>query len=122
MGVAKDRLSDLHDPLLHHVFSFLPFKCVVATCILSKRWKDLWISSPVLNIQEWRRHSGFRTRQDDAYWSLETTGLVNFMDRLLHQSYPLFRNDLPTVKKFFLDYDTTYANHKISGWILTLMM
>ncbi|KAI3943187.1 hypothetical protein MKW92_007094 [Papaver armeniacum] len=50
MGVGKDRLSDLHDPLLHHIFSFLPFKCVVATCILSKRWKDLWISSPVLNF------------------------------------------------------------------------
>ncbi|KAI3831652.1 hypothetical protein MKX03_021128 [Papaver bracteatum] len=130
MGVGEDRLSNLYDPLLHHIFSFLPFKCVVATCILSKRWKDLWISSPVLNIQEWRRYSRSRflkttdgnTGQEEEYWSQETTELVNFMDRLLHQSHPLFRNDLPTIKKFCLDYDSTYANHKISGWILTLMM
>ncbi|KAI3943183.1 hypothetical protein MKW92_007090 [Papaver armeniacum] len=130
MGVGEDRLSNLYDPLLHHIFSFLPFKCVVATCILSKRWKDLWISSPVLNVQEWRRQSQFRftetrdenTGQDDLYWSQETTGLVNFMDRLLHQSHPLFRNDLPNIKKFCLDYDSTYANGNISGWIHTLMM
>ncbi|KAI3924002.1 hypothetical protein MKW92_027900 [Papaver armeniacum] len=32
------------------------------------------------------------------------------MDRLLHQSHPLFRNDLPNIKKFCLDYDSTYAN------------
>ncbi|KAI3994730.1 hypothetical protein MKX01_002346 [Papaver californicum] len=85
MGLGKVRLSDLHDPLLHHIFSFLPFKCVVATCILSKRWKEMWISSPVLNIQEWRRQSQSRfietrdedTLQDDLYWSLETTGLIH---------------------------------------------
>ncbi|KAI3943188.1 hypothetical protein MKW92_007095 [Papaver armeniacum] len=131
MGVGKDRLSDLHDPLLHHIFSFLPFKCVVATCILSKRWKDLWISSPVLNIQEWRRYSRFRfieTRdentgqEDEYYWSQETTELVNFMDRLLHQSHNLFRNDLPNIKKFCLDFDSTLDNDNISGWIITLMM
>ncbi|KAI3927643.1 hypothetical protein MKW92_009878 [Papaver armeniacum] len=130
MGVGKDRLSDLHDPLLHHIFSFLPFKCVVATCILSKRWKDLWISSPVLNIQEWRRYSRSRfletrdenTGQGDGYWFQETTELVSFMDRLLHQSHPLFRNDLPNIKKFCLEYDSTFGNDKISGWIITLMM
>ncbi|KAI3831660.1 hypothetical protein MKX03_021136 [Papaver bracteatum] len=130
MGVGEDRLSNLYDPLLHHIFSFLPFKCVVATCILSKRWKELWISSPVLNIQEWRRYSRSRfletrdgnTDQEDEYWSQETTELVNFMDRMLHQSHPLFRNDLPNIKKFCLDYDTTYASRSISGWILTLMM
>ncbi|KAI3988028.1 hypothetical protein MKX01_011817 [Papaver californicum] len=130
MGVGKDRLSDLYDPLLHHIFAFLAFKCVVATCILSKRWKDLWIFYPVLNIHEWRRQSRSwfietrdeNTLRDDLHWSLETTGLVNFLDRLLHQSHPLFRNDFPAIKKFCLDYDSNFANDRISGWIFSLMM
>ncbi|KAI3973783.1 hypothetical protein MKW92_036876 [Papaver armeniacum] len=50
------------------------------------------------------------------------SGLVNFMDRVLLQSHPLFRNDLPTIKKFCLDYDGIKDNHKISGWISTLIM
>ncbi|KAI3831653.1 hypothetical protein MKX03_021129 [Papaver bracteatum] len=41
---------------------------------------------------------------------------------MLDQSHPLFHADLPNIKKFCLDYDSTYANGKISGWIHTLMM
>ncbi|KAI3992499.1 hypothetical protein MKX01_022590 [Papaver californicum] len=96
---------------------FFPIKCVVATCVLSKKWKGLWISSPVLNIHETTRQD-----QEDIIWSQETSELVNFIDRVLLRSHPLFRNDLPIIKKFCLDYDSPHDNSKISGWISTLII
>ncbi|XP_057425510.1 F-box protein At4g22280-like isoform X1 [Lotus japonicus] len=44
----KDRLSDLHDCILLHILSFLKAKYAVQTCMLSKRWKDLWKRLPNL--------------------------------------------------------------------------
>ncbi|XP_057425718.1 F-box protein At4g22280-like [Lotus japonicus] len=44
----KDRLSDLHDCILLHILSFLSAKYAVRTCMLSKRWKDLWKRLPNL--------------------------------------------------------------------------
>lgn len=43
-----DRLSDLPDALLHHIFSFMPMQDVVHTTALSSRWKGLWTSAPDL--------------------------------------------------------------------------
>ncbi|MCH79504.1 F-box family protein [Trifolium medium] len=39
---SEDRLSDLPDCVLLHIFSFLNTKHVVQTCVLSKRWRHLW--------------------------------------------------------------------------------
>ncbi|PIA47915.1 hypothetical protein AQUCO_01400484v1 [Aquilegia coerulea] len=46
----EDRISDLSDELIHHIFSFLDMKDVVHTSILSNRWKTLWLSTPNLNF------------------------------------------------------------------------
>ncbi|KAI3835327.1 hypothetical protein MKW98_020443, partial [Papaver atlanticum] len=62
------------------------------------------------------------TRQEDIVWSRETIGLVYFLDRVLLPSHPLFRNDLPTIKKFCLDYDSLLDNLNISAWISTIIM
>ncbi|XVE99511.1 hypothetical protein REPUB_Repub03eG0205200 [Reevesia pubescens] len=37
-----DIISSLHDDILCHIISFLPFKSAVETSFLSTRWKDLW--------------------------------------------------------------------------------
>ncbi|RZC76209.1 hypothetical protein C5167_000314 [Papaver somniferum] len=50
MGVGEDRISKLPDPLVRHMLSFLPTKCAVSTSILSKRWKNVWVSIPVLDV------------------------------------------------------------------------
>ncbi|KAG5545467.1 hypothetical protein RHGRI_017830 [Rhododendron griersonianum] len=49
---TSDRMSDLPVDLLHHVFSFLPFKSLAQTTLLSKHWKHLclWRSHPHLDF------------------------------------------------------------------------
>lgn len=48
--VKKDRLSNLPDEVLHRILSSLDAKSAVQTCVLSKRWRHVWTSLPVLNF------------------------------------------------------------------------
>uniref|UniRef100_A0A453C1G5 F-box domain-containing protein n=2 Tax=Aegilops tauschii TaxID=37682 RepID=A0A453C1G5_AEGTS len=52
VAFAGDRLSNLPDGLLHAVMSFLPAPQVVRTSVLSRRWRDLWRSTPCISIEE----------------------------------------------------------------------
>ncbi|GJN02863.1 hypothetical protein PR202_ga20252 [Eleusine coracana subsp. coracana] len=50
--VAGDRLSSLPDGTLRAIMSFLTARQAVQTCVLSRRWKDLWYSIPCLDIDQ----------------------------------------------------------------------
>ncbi|CAL0303111.1 unnamed protein product [Lupinus luteus] len=50
MENLQDRLSDLSDCVLLNIMKFMNAKYVVQTCVLSKRWKNLWKSSPNLTF------------------------------------------------------------------------
>ncbi|XP_026449154.1 F-box/LRR-repeat protein At3g59200-like isoform X2 [Papaver somniferum] len=39
-----DRISNLPEALIHHILSFLDMRCVVQTCVFSKRWRYVWPS------------------------------------------------------------------------------
>jgi len=45
-----DRVSSLPDSIICHILSFLPTKYIVATSILPKRWKPLWLSVSTLDF------------------------------------------------------------------------
>ncbi|KAJ4778844.1 F-box/RNI-like superfamily protein [Rhynchospora pubera] len=47
---AVTRLSDLPDVLLTKILSYLKAREVAQTCILSKRWRNLWASVPCLHF------------------------------------------------------------------------
>ncbi|KAM6595322.1 hypothetical protein CsatA_005846 [Cannabis sativa] len=45
---GDDLISELPDVLIQHILSNLPTEDVVRTCILSKRWENIWYSVPTL--------------------------------------------------------------------------
>uniref|UniRef100_A0A0D9ZHH6 F-box domain-containing protein n=1 Tax=Oryza glumipatula TaxID=40148 RepID=A0A0D9ZHH6_9ORYZ len=49
---GDDYLGTLPDCLLHKVMSFLPARQAVQTCVLSRRWRDLWRSMPCIDIDD----------------------------------------------------------------------
>ncbi|XP_061344863.1 putative FBD-associated F-box protein At5g22720 [Gastrolobium bilobum] len=48
--VKEDRLSNLPDEIILHILSFSDAKTAVQTSVLSKRWRSLWTSLPVVNF------------------------------------------------------------------------
>lgn len=88
--MSEDRISDLPEALLLQILSLLPTKLVIATSVLSKRWRSVWETVPNLefesygNIQEFAEnvcksllshkapvleslHLKFRDRCEDVY-------------------------------------------------------
>ena len=49
---TEDRLSQLPDPLIHYIFSFLPTFYIVQMSILSKRWRRMWVSTPFIYLED----------------------------------------------------------------------
>ncbi|KAG5004050.1 hypothetical protein JHK82_028065 [Glycine max] len=49
----RDRLSELPDCILLYIMKFMNTKYAVQTCILSKRWKNLWKRLIVLTFYPW---------------------------------------------------------------------
>ncbi|KAF5207479.1 F-box/LRR-repeat protein [Thalictrum thalictroides] len=46
-----DRISELPDLVLHHILSFIDLQeVIVNTSLISKRWRNLWLSLPILNF------------------------------------------------------------------------
>ncbi|KAI8566161.1 hypothetical protein RHMOL_Rhmol02G0018200 [Rhododendron molle] len=46
-----DRISQLPEPIIHHILSFLHTEDAVCTNILSKRWRCMWCTIPVFDFQ-----------------------------------------------------------------------
>ncbi|KAA8528727.1 hypothetical protein F0562_036082 [Nyssa sinensis] len=47
---AVDRISNLPLPIIHHLMSFLPTKDATRTSSLSKRWRSIFYSFPILDF------------------------------------------------------------------------
>lgn len=50
--LLNDRISELPQPILHHIMSFLPKRDATITSSLSKLWYAAWNTSPVLDFNQ----------------------------------------------------------------------
>ncbi|XP_039030886.1 F-box/LRR-repeat protein At3g26922-like [Hibiscus syriacus] len=96
---AVDRFSDLPDHLLLKIMSSLTIKEPNQTCVLSKRWKDVFTSISDIDLDGFLKNQPLR----DTF--------MNFVGRFL-----LLRKDID-VKSFRLDCGFGMDPCRISGWV-----
>ncbi|KAJ4776118.1 F-box protein family [Rhynchospora pubera] len=103
---SNDIISSLPDSVIHHIMSFLKKKETVQTCILAKRWKNLWRTLPYLHLN---------LNDFGQYFSMDSSQLfINLISNLL-----LLRD--PTgLHTFQLNCQAPIkcADQIISGWAL----
>jgi hypothetical protein len=51
-AAEEDRIGALPDDILRFVLSFLPSLESVCTCVLARRWRNLWKSVPTVIIYD----------------------------------------------------------------------
>ncbi|KAF6168005.1 hypothetical protein GIB67_020114 [Kingdonia uniflora] len=107
MSMGEDRISQLSDPILHDILTSFPTKDVVATSILSRRWRYLWMTVPKLKFCHKRCRS-------PPY--PETERFMSYVDEVLRL------HDLSCLKKFSLEYygmfnAAPFEEFRIRAWI-----
>ncbi|KAK9156119.1 hypothetical protein Sjap_003599 [Stephania japonica] len=95
---ARDRLSDLPDPILHHIFSFIDTRYAVRSSVLSSRWRHLWKSLPHL------------------YFNGEAHRRRNITVRLVNNV--LYRNDNSDIHTLRIESVAHWHYDSIRSWIL----
>ncbi|RZC59443.1 hypothetical protein C5167_006735 [Papaver somniferum] len=117
MDVGDDRISELPDSLIHLMISFLPIKNVVRTAVLSRRWKNLWLSFPFLDFSKWKSPTVMEDdEEEEEAVVLETEKFMNFLDRLM-----ILRN-MSYIHKFCLTCDNEYFDeNRAKEWITTVV-
>ncbi|XP_026382061.1 F-box/LRR-repeat protein At4g14103-like isoform X2 [Papaver somniferum] len=103
-AAGKDRISNLTDSLIHHILSFLEIKQIAQTSVLSKHWRCIWTSIPILLFDE------------DYHPDLLTNRFMDFVDGTLHR-----RNNMSDIEKFSLIQLNNLNEYRVSSWITNVI-
>ncbi|PIA34082.1 hypothetical protein AQUCO_03900173v1 [Aquilegia coerulea] len=107
LTITSDKISDLPESLLHLILSFLDMKQVVQTSCLSTKWRNIWKSVPVLNL--------------DYYFQMNTSDIGDpshvekFMDTMDHI---LFLRDDSTIQKLTISRFFHSDLARVDAWLL----
>ncbi|KAI3954533.1 hypothetical protein MKW92_033547, partial [Papaver armeniacum] len=82
----------------------------MSTCILSKRWKYVSNSIPILHFREWRTQYGAGKQE-----KLEMKCFKNFLDTVL------YLHEKPNIQKVYLDLDERFDESRVNRWISTII-
>ncbi|RZC94041.1 hypothetical protein C5167_016734 [Papaver somniferum] len=108
---GEDRISQLPDSIIHHILSFLSDTTyAVQTCVLSKRWRYLWTSLPVLKFSDEFHHRDSDVDDiDNVDGDLQDMCFVNryikFVDKVL-----TLRDNNSDIQIFHFQYSPSYNN------------
>ncbi|XP_057773709.1 F-box/LRR-repeat protein At3g26922-like [Salvia miltiorrhiza] len=115
-----DRLSELPDSLILSILSFLSMYDVVRTTILSKRWKDLWVTIPCLHFIIIRDiHFRYVDFINGALAQWKCSKMLKFSLHLSYQFGHSFDSDIHSwllfaiekqVEELSIDLDSRYSN------------
>lgn len=103
----EDRISELPDEIVCRVLSFFSTREAVKTSALSKRWKNVWVSVPNLDIDESEFRRGY---------SIAPKRFGEFVDRVL-----FFRGS-SNIHKVRLKFSGAFRNaSSFDAWICTVV-
>ncbi|PSS06151.1 F-box protein [Actinidia chinensis var. chinensis] len=90
-----DMFSQLTNPIIIIIISFLPFKDAVKTSVLSKRWRHLWYGTTTIDLDQ---AFFVDPNEDSSIRSVQGNSFIEFSKRLI-QYY-----SRPTIAKFRLAF------------------
>ncbi|KAL5725683.1 hypothetical protein ACHQM5_008800 [Ranunculus cassubicifolius] len=106
---VEERISSLPDNILHHILSFLRTEEAVHTCVLSRRWRYIWMGIHTLHFNEY------------YYWN-NKTNFLNFVEKflLLHDGslinmFKLVTDDCDDIEPRMEALVSTILRRKIQG-------
>ncbi|XP_022720848.1 F-box/LRR-repeat protein At4g14103-like [Durio zibethinus] len=115
-----NRITNLFDPLLEHIISFLPINDAVRTSVLSKRWKDLWISHPYISFDDnvlTDDHTTGHEEESNTNRSIRTIKFIRFVDKVLLD----WGHDKPIIKKLQLSYRDRIGASEFARWFRAVL-
>ncbi|KAK6161542.1 hypothetical protein DH2020_004923 [Rehmannia glutinosa] len=80
---SMDRISNLPQPILHHILSFLSQKEAIQTCVLSKSWRYLGSTRPNIEFCESHFRSGRKKEKEETFLSVLDKTLQGYHDQKL---------------------------------------
>ena len=118
-GLAKDgnkqddQISRLCDAIIQHIISFLPVRDAAKTSVLSKRWRKVWASMPILDFDQ----KCFLQKSGGTLRSRPARALVDFMSGAI-----LCRQQAPiNMLRMSLSYGSSFY-YPVRQWIQISMM
>lgn len=112
-NMDEDRISQLPDSLIHHIFSLLPTIYIVRMSCLSKRWRRVWVSTPFLHFE------GFKNVDSDCI--TDKKGMfLRFVDNFMEGRRLFLEIPDRFITTFKIDAPCDFgrcSTKKIDGWL-----
>lgn len=107
-----DRISNLSDHIIHHILSFIDMRFAVQTCVLSKRWVNVWKSLPSIT-SNWISFSTEEDRKSEICTPEASVNFAYFVDSVFE-----FRDksDIQIVNLVFVIWDALCVE-ALTTWI-----
>ncbi|KAL5730825.1 hypothetical protein ACHQM5_003616 [Ranunculus cassubicifolius] len=103
---VEDRISQLPDDILHQILSFFPTNFAISTCLLSTRWKNVWMGVSTLHFD------------DMQYFSNVSKNQIKFFN-FVYKAFLI--RDSNVVNKLILSCEIPLQSSWLDKWISCLL-